>query len=184
MKEKHPHYCQSFKPFVDRDSRVLILGSMPGPEALRRQQYYGFPGNHFWAIIPSLLGEPRPDDYAVKLDMLRRNRIALWDVIENCIRPGALDSDISEVAPNRIPELLESYPNIQAVFINGQLAHKLFHKAFPNDIKRPVFLLPSTSPANAAMPLKEKERRWGAILKFLYNGPVKKRSAKKGTKKS
>jgi len=48
---------RSFKPVVDENSRVLILGSMPGPEALRKRQYYGFDGNHFWKILPRLFHE-------------------------------------------------------------------------------------------------------------------------------
>ncbi len=154
---------------MDRKSRILILGSMPGPMALRKQQYYGFTGNHFWTILPAVLGEKKTDVYLEKLAMLKRNHIALWDVIESCHRPGALDSSIKNLVPNKIPELIRRFPNIRAIFINGQFAYKTFLKKFGDSVDRPVTLLPSTSPANAAMPISEKTRRWGVIQKFLYD---------------
>lgn len=169
--ESSEHFCRSFKPFVDRKSLVLILGSMPGPEALRKQEFYGFTGNHFWTIMPAILGEKKTEIYKEKLAMLKRHRVALWDVIESCDRPGALDSSIKNLTPNKIPELLRRFPNIRAIFINGQFAYKTFQKKFGAVIDRPVIVLPSTSPANAAMPIAEKTRRWGAIQKFLYNPP-------------
>lgn len=170
--KKSPHFCRSFKPFIDRRSRVLVLGSMPGPMALRKQEFYGFTGNHFWTIMPAILGEPKTDIYAEKLAMLRRNHVALWDVLESCIRPGALDSSIKDIVPNKIPQLVRRYPNIEAIFINGQFAYKTFLKMFGDSVGRPVAVLPSTSPANAAMPIEEKIRHWGIIRKFLYNPPT------------
>lgn len=165
------HFCQSFKPLVSQRSKILILGSMPGPEALRKQQYYGFPGNHFWTILPALFNEEKPSTYRKKLDLLRRRKIALWDVLESCVRPGALDSSIRNLKPNKIPELIQHYPNIRAIFINGQFAHKIFIKTFGITIDRPVMVLPSTSPANAAMSIDEKIHRWKVVQKFLYNSP-------------
>ncbi len=158
---------RSFKPFADKNSRVLVLGSMPGPEALRKQQYYGFNGNHFWTIIPTLLGKKKPESYQEKLKLIRSHRIALWDVLESCVRPGALDSAIRCVTPNNIPRLLKKYPHIRAVFINGRTAHKIFHKSFGEKIKHPIFYLPSSSPAHASLSLPEKIKKWGVIKKYL-----------------
>ncbi len=165
--EKSEHFCRSFEPFAHADSRVLVLGSMPGPEALRKQEFYGFTGNHFWTIMPAILGEQKTEVYAEKLALLKRHKIALWDVLESCTRPGALDSSIRNIQPNKIPQLLAAHPNIRAVFINGQFAYKTFLKSFGESIAVPVHVLPSTSPANAAMPLAEKIRRWSVIREFL-----------------
>jgi hypoxanthine-DNA glycosylase len=136
---------------------------------LRKQQYYGFNGNHFWKIIPLLLGEPAPRNYAEKERLVKLHHLALWDVIGTCVRPGALDSSIRNLLPNDIPGLLKRHPHIQAIFINGQFAYKTFQKHFDGQVTVPVAVLPSTSPANAAMSLEEKGRRWAQILKFLAN---------------
>ena len=34
-------------PVVNKSTRVLIVGSMPGQQSLEKQQYYGNPRNHF-----------------------------------------------------------------------------------------------------------------------------------------
>lgn len=158
---------RSFKPLVDRHSRVLILGSMPGPVALKKRQFYGFDGNHFWHIMPKLFGRERSPSYEERIQMLREQRVALWDVLHSCRRKTALDADIKNPKPNRIPELLKKFPNIKAVFINGRAAYNIFMKHFGAHIKHPVFYLPSSSPANAAISPSKKIEAWKIILKFL-----------------
>ena len=152
---------------VDAHSKVLILGSMPGPEALRKQQYYGFEGNHFWTLIPRLFGIGKPAPYEDRIKLVKQKGIALWDVLETCIRPTAMDSRIKNPKPNRIPELLAAHPGIQAVFVNGRTAHKIFMKNFAGQINKPVYYMPSTSPAHAAMTLDEKLKKWALIKKYL-----------------
>lgn len=155
---------RSFKPVADRQSRVLILGTMPGPVALRRRQYYGFPGNHFWPILQGLFGQGgRLLSYPQKIRLLKENRIALWDVIASCQRVGASDSAICCVTPNQIPELLQRYPNIRKIFLNGRTAERLFKLHFGDSIRLPVRRLPSTSPAHAAISYKEKLKRWKQV---------------------
>jgi len=83
---------------------------MPGPEALRKRQYYGFDGNHFWKILPRLFHEPLPATYDEKLALVRRNGIALWDVLGTCVRPGALDSAIREAKPNPVRSCSKNSP--------------------------------------------------------------------------
>jgi len=72
-------HVKSFKPLIDNTSRVLILGSMPGVQSLKFQQYYAHPQNHFWWIMFALFNEFPESDYERKLAFIQRKRIALWD---------------------------------------------------------------------------------------------------------
>jgi len=158
---------KSFKPVVNKRSRVLILGSMPGPEALRKRQYYGFEGNQFWTLIPQLFNLDRPPHYEDRIRLVKKKRIALWDVLSSCTRGTALDSDIRKTKLNPIPKLLEKFPNIKAVFINGKFAYHLFSKNYGPLMRKPFIYMPSTSPAYAAMDLAQKLKKWEVVKKFL-----------------
>ena len=79
-----------------------------------------------------------------------RRLIALWDVCGECEREGSLDSNICHEKPNRIDELLRSYPSIRAIAFNGQGAARLYRKHFgPLASEYGPLILPSTSPAHA-----------------------------------
>lgn len=160
---------RSFRPIADARSRVLILGSMPGPVALARREYYGFPGNLFWRILPDVLGEPPPRDYREKVALLRRRRIALWDTIRSCTRVGASDGSIRDVVPNDIAGLLKRRPGIGTIFLNGKLAEKLYRAHFGGTLHIAAYYLPSTSPAHASMSYAAKKKAWQAVLPYLEN---------------
>lgn len=181
---------QSFPFSADRDARVLILGSMPGVESLRQQQYYAHPRNLFWELMGELFGAGRDLRYEERLDILRRNRIALWDVAHTCRRKGSLDSNMVEVVPNDFSKLFVEAPQIHTVFFNGQKAAALFKKLVlptlqtavaevhslgmrcgqgprpteeePHSPALRLITLPSTSPANASVPLEKKKTAWKA----------------------
>ena len=106
----------SFEPIINEKSSILILGSMPGLESLRKGEYYGYPRNAFWRIMFSLLGEMPTEDYSAKKRMLLARGIALWDVIGSCEREGSLDSAIKNIRPNYFAGLYKKYPNIKHVF--------------------------------------------------------------------
>lgn len=161
--------CKSFAPLVDKECKILILGSMPGVKSLTMQEYYAHPQNRFWRLMALLLGAELPKTYAAKCALLLQHHIALWDTLGYCEREGSLDSDIKNEQPNAICELLEDNPNIKAVFCNGgkaQVAFKsYFAKKLPHDIA--VYYFHSTSPANARMRLDDLAQEWQVILQYL-----------------
>jgi hypoxanthine-DNA glycosylase len=144
---------------------VLILGSMPGVESLRRQRYYAHPRNCFWPLLAGLLGFDADLDYARRLAELRRHRIALWDVLLHCVRDASADATIRDETPNRIVELLHAQPSIERILLNGRKAEQLFRRLVLPDLaragRRPLLrVMPSTSPAHAAMPFPRKRALW------------------------
>lgn len=164
-----PRVIRSFKPIVDQRSRILILGSIPGPEALRKREYYGFKGNHFWRLVPEILGTNVSLNYSQKVRLLKENRIAVWDVVGSCVRKGASDSRIRAERPNDLLGLIKKYPEIRTIFLNGKAAERMFKKYFGECIRIPAYYLPSTSPAHASMPYAKKLKKWRAIARALEN---------------
>src|SRR5215216_1702364 len=82
-------------PILAADARVLILGSFPSEASLTARQYYAHPRNHFWPILGAVLGEPLATlPYAQRLERVRAHRVAIWDTIVACERPGSLDASI------------------------------------------------------------------------------------------
>lgn len=41
------------KPIFDKNSAVLILGTMPSPKSRENNFYYGHPQNRFWHLVKS-----------------------------------------------------------------------------------------------------------------------------------
>jgi len=155
----------SFKAFAQADATHLILGSMPGVESLRRQQYYAYPHNCFWKIMGELFAFDYNISYEKRINHLLKNHIALWDTVQCCVRPGSMDSDIKHAKPNDFEKLFQDCPNINKIFFNGQTAHKLFIK-HQKEMRLPeleLTVLPSTSPANAAMSYIKKLEAWKKI---------------------
>ena len=158
---------RSFPPIVDAGSRVLVLGTLPGEESLRRVEYYAHPRNLFWPIVFALFDETPPASYGERLAFLLARRIALWDVVERGRRDMSADATIREEIPNPIDRLLEAHPLIRAVAFNGSGARRLYGKHF-----RPLpgllyLALPSTSPAHASLGFAAKLARWTALRDML-----------------
>jgi G:T/U mismatch-specific DNA glycosylase len=118
----------SFPPISNPNARVLILGTMPGAQSLVLNQYYGHPQNAFWKIVFALFETDYSTDYEERKSLLLENNIAIWDVLEACIREGSLDSAIQEEVPNDIHSFLKTHPNITHIFFNGQKAAAFFKK--------------------------------------------------------
>jgi len=156
----------SFRPIVDKECKILILGTMPGVKSLEKQEYYGHERNAFWKIIYSLFKQELTSDYSHKKTFLLHHNIALWDVLKACYREGSSDSNIKDPIPNDFKIFFNQYPNIKAIYFNGEPAEKLFKRFVSKtlgDINIPFYRLPSTSPANA-IKFEQKLDQWQLIL--------------------
>jgi TDG/mug DNA glycosylase family protein len=162
---------RSFAPIATRNAKVLILGSMPGRASLAAGQYYAHRQNAFWRIVCGLLEADPASPYRARVRTLRAARIALWDVLHSCVRPGSLDSSIEAETANDFKAFFRRHPGITHVFFNGAKAEASYRRHVLPAIERPLrdrvisyFRLPSTSPAHAALPLARKRAAWRAIL--------------------
>ncbi len=150
-----------FAPIVDLDCTALILGSMPGEESLRKQEYYAYPRNAFWQLISGTLHEL---PYAEKCAYMLSRNIALWDVLLSAERKGSLDSNIKNEVSNDFSRFLRQYPNIQHIFFNGGKAKSAFEKYFTDlYLDYECAQLPSSSPAYT-LSFEEKQVVWRQAL--------------------
>lgn len=156
----------SFPPVVSNNSKVLILGSVPGVKSLEMQQYYAHPQNHFWKILFQLFNGEFTTIYQDRIDFILKNKLALWDVIDTCERKGSLDSNIINEEANDVRKLLADYPNIKAIICNGQKSYKNLQKVLGKQTEISIFVMPSTSPLHT-ISLEKKMQEWQMIKTLL-----------------
>ncbi|MBW6469818.1 MAG: DNA-deoxyinosine glycosylase [Methanosarcinaceae archaeon] len=152
-------------PIIDTNTRILILGSLPSDESIRKQQYYGNPGNDFWKLISEVIGKDIATlDYGAKIQKLKEHGIGLWDVLSTSEREGSLDSNIMNEEINDFSYLKNDAPNLWLVCFNGKKAGKYEDALRKHGIETKV--LPSSSGANR----RYSEKRiveWISIAKFI-----------------
>lgn len=177
----HHTLLQGLAPIAARDARVLILGSMPGAASLQAQRYYAHPRNHFWPIMGELVGADPTLEYAQRLEHLRTAGIALWDVLDRCEREGSLDSAIRDdtAQANDFAGFFRRHPQVRSVLFNGAKAQSAYARHAPALASFDVqsYRLPSTSPANAAMPFAEKLAAWRDALQAAGVSPLSRQDA-------
>jgi double-stranded uracil-DNA glycosylase len=161
---------RSFPPVADARARVLVLGTLPGEESLRRREYYAHPRNLFWPIVFALFDTAPAAGYAERLAFVAAQRIALWDVCELAEREASADSAIRGERPNAIDRLLDTHPLIHAVAFNGSGARRLYDRHFTRRPGLTYLALPSTSPAHARLDFAAKLARWSELREVLSMG--------------
>ena len=109
------------KPIYDKNSAILILGTIPSPKSREAGFYYSHPQNRFWRTIAAVLDEKLPTTIDEKKALLIRNKIALWDVLASCKISGADDNSIKDFVVNDFTVLFET-TSIKAVFTTGKKA--------------------------------------------------------------
>ncbi|AWG26177.1 DNA-deoxyinosine glycosylase [Flavobacterium kingsejongi] len=158
---------KAFAPIVNPDSKILILGTMPGEKSLELQEYYGNRGNSFWKLLFTLFDQEVTYDYTIKKALLKTHHIALWDVLEFCERTGSLDSNIKNEIANDFNTFYKQYPQIEHVFFSSKNAAKYYDEYVGRHTGIQYTTLPSPSGANASKSFLQKLEEWKAIYEAL-----------------
>jgi double-stranded uracil-DNA glycosylase len=158
----------AFAPVVDADTRVLILGSLPGDISLAEGRYYANPRNRFWNLVGEVIDRADLPDlfYDDRLEALLRHGVGLWDAVASATREGSLDSSIKAAEAAPLGALVSTLPRLRAVAFNGKTSARI---ARPQLTESALALidLPSSSPAHANMSFAEKRRIWLPLRQFL-----------------
>lgn len=158
---------RSFAPVVDRRTRLLVLGSLPGEESLARRQYYANPRNHFWRLAGAVTGADLAAlPYEERLQALLAAGIGLWDTVGAATRRGSLDSAIRDHRSNDLAALAGSLPELRAVAFNGGKSAALGRPLLAARPDLALIPLPSSSPAYT-LPFEEKLAAWSRLADYL-----------------
>lgn len=156
---------QALPPIIDHETEYLVLGTMPGEKSLLHQEYYNNPQNQFWRIISVIFNKGNSfSSYRDKVDVLKKHRIGLWDVLGTCERADSLDSNIKNPTINDFHKLFQEFPNIKTVVFNGKESYKQFSSTIKQHPGKVYLQLPSTSSTNTHQTAVEKIRDWKNAL--------------------
>lgn len=159
------HHC--FPPVTRGDTRLLVLGSLPGRVSLDRQQYYAHPRNQFWRLIGAVIGrELAQFPYEDRLEALLDSRIGLWDTVAAATRHGSLDQNIRLHAVSELAELAATLPELRAVGFNGGTSARIGRRQLAGVETITLVDLPSSSPAYT-IPFERKLNSWLKLRAYL-----------------
>ena len=148
---------ESIPLFINDDSEILILGSLPSVKSREEGFYYAHKRNRFFLVLGLIFNESEPLTIEERKLFLKRHKIALYDVIYECDIHASSDASIVNAKAIDIKNILDRYPHIKKIAINGGKAKELFNRHLlnlvPEHIK--IYYLPSTSPANAKISIKD-----------------------------
>lgn len=156
----------SFAPVVDADTRLLILGSLPGEVSLQRGQYYANPRNQFWRLMATVTDSQMPDAYEDRLAHLLRHGIGLWDTVKAAHRTGSLDAAIQSAQPNALLDLIAGLPRLAAIGFNGGVAARMGQAQLAGTPGLALVALPSSSPA-FTLPFEAKAAVWLGLRSYI-----------------
>ncbi len=155
-------FTHPFEAIINNDSRILILGTFPSLDSFKYDFYYAHKRNQFWRILGEVFDMPYTT-LEEKLQILQKHKIALWDIVASCERKNSSDANLKNIVPSDIPSLLNRYPNIEQIAFTGKKAYALYKKLYSDLLVRTV-VLPSPSPAYAAMKFEEKKAIYAKLF--------------------
>lgn len=150
----------SFAPHVAPDTRLLILGSLPGARSLAERRYYAHPTNQFWRLVGAAIDRPLAAlTYDERLGALADAKIGLWDVIRSAERLTSSDSLIREAEAHDLATLIAALPDMRMIAFNGGKAAAIGRRQLPVLEGVALVDLPSSSAANT-VGYAAKLERW------------------------
>jgi TDG/mug DNA glycosylase family protein len=137
-----------FPPVTRPDTRLLLLGSLPGAVSLARRQYYAHPQNQFWRLTGTVLGRDLAAmPYEARLEALLDAGVGLWDTVAAATRRGSLDADIRLHAASDLVRLAATLPELRAIGFNGGTSARIGRRQLGPVEAIDLVDLPSSSPA-------------------------------------
>ena len=162
------HHC--FPPVTRPDTRILVLGSLPGALSLERRRYYANPRNQFWRLIGAVIGRDLdPLAYDERLETLLEAGVGLWDTVASATREGSLDASIRLHEASDLAAFVTTLPALRAIGFNGKTSAKIGRGQLGLGPAPGLALvdLPSSSPAHAAMRFEAKREIWLQLAAYL-----------------
>lgn len=157
-----------FGPYINKDSKILILGSIPSVKSRELGFYYMHPQNRFWKVLSDLFCEDVPNSILSKKEFLKKHKIALWDVLASCEINGSSDSSIKNPKVNDIKTLIGG-TDVKTIFVTGRKSLELYNKYCLKSVGIKAIYLPSTSGANCALSYENLKEKYEIIIKYLEN---------------
>jgi hypoxanthine-DNA glycosylase len=155
----------AFPASVDSNTRLLVLGSLPGEVSLAARQYYANPTNQFWRLVGGVIGEDiEALGYTARLERLLAHGIGLWDVIKTARRAGSLDTAIRDHQANDLRDFAATLPCLRVIAFNGGKAALIGRKQWGSGEGSVALLsLPSSSAAYCTISYDAKQAQWLAL---------------------
>ena len=160
------HHC--FAPVTRADTRLLVLGSLPGAISLAEQRYYAHPRNLFWRLMSEVICRDLvPLAYEARLAALLDAGVGLWDTVAAATREGSLDAAIRLHQASDLAALAASLPELRAIAFNGATSAKIGRSQLGPAPGLALIDLPSSSPAHASLSFETKRDSWLRLAAYL-----------------
>ncbi len=160
------HHC--FPPVTRPDTRLLVLGSLPGAISLAEQRYYAHPRNLFWRLMSEVTCRDLvPLAYDDRLEALLDAKVGLWDTVAAATREGSLDAAIRLHEASDLAALAATLPELGAIGFNGATSANIGRRQLGSVPGIELIDLPSSSPAYASLGFEKKREAWLRLSAYL-----------------
>ena len=155
-------FKEGLAPLVGEAPRVLVLGTLPGDESLKKQAYYSNPQNKFWEILDNIAHRREGQSNE---EFAKEIGIALWDCCHSAVRKGSSDDGFEKgtEVPNDVEQFLKEHPSIKIIILNGKSTKTKYYDKFFNDIKSHQALALISTSSVASVRLEDKIEEWSII---------------------